>query len=38
MSYGISEKSLIIKDLCKKYETTNGKNDYIALKPFTFSL
>lgn len=38
MELGISDKNLVIKELMKKYETSNGKNDYIALKPFSFAL
>ena len=32
---GIDEKNLITKGLMKKYPTNNGKQDYVALKPFS---
>lgn len=31
----IREKNLVIKDLSKKYTTTNGREEYTALKPFS---
>lgn len=35
---GIHEKNLIIKNLSKKYMTSNGKEDYTALKPFNLAI
>ena len=32
------QNNLIIKELSKKYQTSNGKDDYVALKPFSLAI
>ena len=37
-SMGNMEKLLMTKNLMKKYETSNGKDDYVALKPLSIAI
>lgn len=32
------ENNLVIRELSKKYATSNGKDDYVALKPFSLAI
>lgn len=34
----INSHNLIIKELSKKYQTSNGREDYIALKPLSLAI